>query len=249
MILSDSARAALRNSSEICILTGAGISAESGVATFRGKEGLWSKFRPEELANIQAFMKNPELVWEWYQYRRDIVTTAQPNLGHVTLAQWERQIAGFTLITQNVDGFHQRAGSRKVIELHGNILRNRCLQCGNIGDGEEVHFKGKVPLCHCGGMLRPDVVWFGEMLPVQALNDAFAAAEAADLFLSIGTSAVVHPAASLPEIAKASGAFLIEINIEPTALTPIVDLFLEGPSGKILPELFDEWTAQRANIE
>jgi len=249
MILSDSARAALRNSSKICILTGAGVSAESGVATFRGKEGLWSKFRPEELANIQAFMKNPELVWEWYQYRRDIVTNAQPNPGHVALAQWEKQIAGFTLITQNVDGFHQRAGSRRVIELHGNILRNRCLKCGNIGDGEEVHFKEKVPLCICGGMLRPDVVWFGEMLPAQALNDAFAAAEAADLFLSIGTSAVVHPAASLPEIAKASGAFLIEINIEPTILTSTADLFLEGPSGKILPELFDEWMAQRANVE
>lgn len=245
MLLTQLARDALRKSVNICALTGAGVSAESGVPTFRGKEGLWSKFKPEELANFQAFSQNPELVWEWYQYRRNIVSHVEPNPGHFALAEWEKQHDNFTMITQNVDGLHQRAGSRRVIELHGNILRNRCLKCGNVSDSAEVNFKDKVPLCPCGGMLRPDVVWFGEMLPPQVLTEGFAAAEAADLFLSLGTSAVVYPAASLPEIARAKGAFLIEVNIEPTALTAIADLFLEGPSGQVLPELFAQWQAER----
>jgi NAD-dependent deacetylase len=246
MVLTEPARKALRNSANINVLTGAGVSAESGVPTFRGEDGLWSKFRAEELANFQAFMRNPELVWEWYQYRRNIILSVNPNPGHVALAEWEKAHDNFGLITQNVDGLHQRAGSRRVIELHGNILRNRCLDCGNVSEAEEVNFKGKVPSCSCGGMLRPDVVWFGEMLPPQALNEAFAAAESADLFLSVGTSALVHPAASLPEIAHARGAFLIEINVAPTALTPSVDLYLEGPSGQILPELLAQWRAERA---
>ena len=246
MFLSDSAREALRKSLSISVLTGAGISAESGIPTFRAKDGLWSKFRPEELANIQAFMKNPRLVWEWYQYRRKIITEAEPNPGHYALAQWEGQHDSFTLITQNVDGLHARAGSQNIIELHGNIMRNRCLSCGNVSETENVNLEGEVPLCVCGGMLRPDVVWFGEMLPPEAVNAAFHAAETADVFLSVGTSALVHPAASLPEIAKSSGAFLFEINLEPTPLTPHVDVFLEGPSGEILPELFSEWQTERA---
>jgi NAD-dependent deacetylase len=245
MFLSDPARAALRKSLNISILTGAGISAESGIPTFRAKDGLWRRFKPEELANIQAFMKNPKLVWEWYQYRRNIVMEAEPNPGHHALAQWEQQHDNFTLITQNVDGLHNRAGSQSIVELHGNILRNRCLTCGNVSETEEVDFIGTVPLCACGGMLRPDVVWFGEMLPPEALNAAFSAAENADIFLSVGTSALVHPAASLPEIAKSSGAFLFEINLEPTPLTPYADAFLEGPSGEILPELLTEWQTER----
>ncbi|MFH1011456.1 MAG: NAD-dependent deacylase [bacterium] len=245
MHLTQSVRTSLREATRISVLTGAGVSAESGVPTFRGKEGLWSKFRPEELANFQAFMANPELVWEWYQYRRGIISQVEPNPGHHALARWEKEAEVFHLITQNVDGLHQRAGSGKAIELHGNILRNRCLRCGNVSQTQEVHFKGKVPQCSCGGMLRPDVVWFGEMLPAQAIEEAFAAAETADLFLSVGTSAVVYPAASLPQIAKSSGALLIEVNVERTVLTPIADLFLEGPSGEILPELFDQWRAAR----
>ncbi len=245
MFLTDPAREALRKSLNISVLTGAGISAESGIPTFRAKDGLWSKFKPEELANIQAFMKNPKLVWEWYQYRRNIITEAEPNPGHRALAQWEQQHDNFMLLTQNVDGLHARAGSQNIVELHGNILRNRCLSCGNVSETEEVNFKGTVPLCSCGGMLRPDVVWFGEMLPPEALNAAFSAAENADIFLSVGTSALVHPAASLPEIAKSSGAFLFEINLEPTPLTPYADAFLEGPSGEILPELLTQWQTER----
>jgi NAD-dependent deacetylase len=243
--LDDTTRKSLRDSRCVAVLTGAGISAESGVPTFRGKEGLWRKFKPEELANLQAFMANPELVWEWYEYRRNIVTKVRPNAGHHALARWEREASDFHLITQNVDGLHQRAGSVRVIELHGNILRNRCLQCGNVSESPEVHFTGKVPRCSCKGMLRPDVVWFGEMLPEKASEDAFAAAERADLFLSVGTSAIVYPAASLPQIAKANGAFLIEINVERTPLTTTADLFLQGPSGEILPELLDEWRIAR----
>ncbi|MBU1937331.1 NAD-dependent deacylase [bacterium] len=245
MFLSDPAHEALRKSLNISVLTGAGISAESGIPTFRTKDGLWSKFKPEELANVKAFMKNPKLVWEWYEYRRKIITEAEPNPGHHALAQWEQQHRGFTLITQNVDGLHARAGSRNIVELHGNILRNRCLTCGNVSESEKVNLEGTVPLCACGGMLRPDVVWFGEMLPPEALNAAFSAAEEADVFLSVGTSALVHPAASLPEIAKSSGAFLFEINLEPTPLTPYADVFLEGPSGEILPELLAQWQTER----
>ena len=245
MFLTESARYAIRNSLNICVLTGAGVSAESGVATFRGEEGLWSKFKPQELANFQAFMRNPELVSEWYQYRRNIISNVEPNPGHFALAEWEKLHNTFTLVTQNVDGLHQRAGSHRVIELHGNIWRNRCLKCGNSSDAAEVYIKDKVPLCPCGGMLRPDVVWFGEMLPPDAIEKAFVAAEAADLFLLVGTSAVVHPAASLPEIAQSRGAFLIEINIERTALTDLAGLFLEGPSGQILPELLAQWKAER----
>ncbi|MBM3324243.1 MAG: NAD-dependent deacylase [Calditrichaeota bacterium] len=237
--------ALLRDSRSISVLTGAGVSAESGVPTFRGKEGLWSKFKPEELANLQAFMANPELVWEWYEYRRRIIDQVQPNPGHYALAQWEKEAGSFHLITQNVDGLHQRAGSGKVIELHGNILHNRCLRCGNTSQSREVHFEGKVPGCSCGGMLRPDVVWFGETLPEKAIEEAFAAAETADLFLSVGTSAIVYPAASLPQVAKSSGAVLIEINVEHTALTPIADHFLQGPSGEILPVLFEKWRTVR----
>jgi NAD-dependent deacetylase len=225
MFLIESAQDAIRKSLNICVLTGAGVSAESGVATFRGENGLWSKFKPEELANINS---------------------VEPNPGHFALAEWESLHSSFTLVTQNVDGLHQRAGSRRIIELHGNIWRNRCLRCGNASDAAEVNIKDKVPLCSCGGMLRPDVVWFGEMLPPDAIEKAFAAAEAADLFLSVGTSALVHPAASLPEIARTRGAFLIEVNIEHTALTPFADLFLEGPSGEVLPELLSQWKAEKS---
>ena len=245
MFLTESAQEALKNAQNICVLTGAGVSAESGIPTFRGEDGLWKKFRPEELANIQAFMKNPELVWEWYQFRRNIINEVEYNPGHVALAQWENLHEHFTLVTQNVDGLHRRAGNRNIVELHGNIMRNRCLKCGNVFETEEVYFKGKVPLCTCGGMLRPDVVWFGEMLQPEVINKAFTASEEADIFLSIGTSAIVYPAASLPEIAKSNGAFLIEINLEPTPLTPKADLFLEGLSGKILPELLKHWQDER----
>ena len=220
-------------------MTGAGISAESGLATFRGEQGIWSKFRPEELANMEAFLRNPERVWEWYQYRRDVLDSAKPNPGHVALAAWETICSNFALVTQNVDGLHQLAGSRNVIELHGNLRVNRCQSCGRESDITEIRFEGKVPKCDCGGMLRPGVVWFGEMLPEDAIRSAFLAAESCDAFLVIGTSAVVYPAASLPEIARQRGATVVEVNPEPTPITRWVDFSIRGNAGVVLPPLVD----------
>lgn len=222
----------------VVVLTGAGISAASGVPTFRGKDGLWNKFNPEELANVDAFLKNPELVWEWYQWRRNLIKNVKPNLGHYALVDLEGFYNEFTLITQNVDNLHQLAGSRNVIELHGNIMRNKCHSCGRLYE-EEVEFKnGELPTCpHCGGLIRPDVVWFGEMLPADAIQSAQQAAAAAEVFFSIGTSAQVEPAASLPYLAKGNGAYLVEINPEPTPLTDVADEAFLMPAEEVLPLL------------
>ncbi len=229
-----------KSAKNVAVLTGAGISAESGVPTFRGEEGLWSKFRPEELATVDAFMQNPELVWEWYQYRRKIISDVKPNAGHYALAEMAEMFDNFTLITQNVDGLHVRAGSKDILELHGNILKNKCFECGEPFE-EEINLDSKdLPRCQCGGRIRPDVVWFGELLPPNAINNAFRASERADLFFSIGTSALVHPAASMPPTAKQAGAYLVEINLEPTPLTAIADLSLHGKSGEVLPQLVEE---------
>ncbi len=222
----------------VVVLTGAGISAASGVPTFRGKDGLWNKFNPEELANVDAFLKNPELVWEWYQWRRNLIKNVKPNLGHYALVDLEGFYNEFTLITQNVDNLHQLAGSRNVIELHGNIMRNKCHNCGRLYE-REVEFKnGELPTCpHCGGLIRPDVVWFGEMLPADAIQSAQQAAAAAEVFFSIGTSAQVEPAASLPYLAKGNGAYLVEINPEPTPLTDVADEAFLMPAEDVLPLL------------
>ncbi len=223
------------------ILTGAGISAESGVPTFRGEGGLWQKFRPEELANVDAFMANPDLVWSWYQHRRQVVDDVEPNPGHYAIAKLEEALSDFSLITQNVDGLHARAGSRRIYELHGNIQRNKCMKCGKMFETLPDETSDKAPQCDsCSGKIRPDVVWFGEMLPEDVIDAAFRAAERSSLFLSVGTSAIVQPAASLPIVAKNAGAYLIEINTEPTVLTSYADLFLRGKSGEILPRLIDE---------
>ncbi len=224
--------------SRVAVLTGAGISAESGVPTFRGKEGLWGKFRPEELATMEAFMANPQVVWEWYQWRRQLVGQVQPNPGHRALAEMESLFDQFTMITQNVDGLHQQAGSRNILELHGNIMRNRCLECGRQAPEAIDIDPDHLPTCEaCGGQLRPDVVWFGEMLNAKTIEAAFNAAEQAELFFSIGTSAIVHPAASLPVAAKRSGATLVEINPERTPLSDLADFCIQSPSGQFLPEL------------
>jgi len=222
----------------IVAFTGAGVSAESGVPTFRGTDGIWSKLKPEELASMSAFMKNPSMVWQWYAHRKKIMSGIAPNPGHHALATMERLAPSFAVITQNIDGLHRRAGSRRVFELHGNIERNYCMKCGTpYGSDFEVAASG-LPLCpSCGGLVRPDVVWFGEMLPEDEWNASVRAAEGADLFMSIGTSAVVYPAASLPLVAKRAGAYLLEINPEPTPLTPEADEFLKGPSGVLLPLL------------
>lgn len=231
--------ATLRNARHVAVLTGAGVSAESGIPTFReAQTGLWNRFRPEELATPEAFERNPKLVWEWYAWRRDIVARASPNPGHAALARLATLVPRLTLATQNVDGLHQRAGSRDVIELHGNIHRSKCVRENVVvddwkDDGEEP------PRCpRCGAFLRPDVVWFGEMLPAAALEQAEAAAHACDVFFCVGTSAAVYPAAQLPLTARDAGATVIEVNMDPTRISGAVTYSLRGASGDILPRLF-----------
>ena len=228
---------ALRQARHVVVLTGSGISAESGVPTFRDAQtGLWSKFKPEELATPEAFERNPKLVWEWYAWRRELVAQAQPNPGHLALAELEGRVPQFTLITQNVDGLHQRAGSLNVIELHGNITRTKCSEEDVVVESWEC--RELPPRCpHCGGRLRPDVVWFGEMLPPDAVERAVAASRSSDFFLSIGTSTLVHPAASLPFEALRHDSTVVEINPDATPLTDRARYALAGPAGKILPAL------------
>jgi NAD-dependent deacetylase len=228
----------LRSFSRVAVLTGAGISAESGVPTFRGQQGLWKKFRPEDLATMEAFLDNPQIVWEWYNWRRQLISEVKPNPGHYALGEMEKLFADFTLITQNVDNLHRVAGSSRVLELHGNIYRNKCADCGLLlGTAMEI-IPDNIPRCEtCGGKIRPDVVWFGEMLPGNILEEAFVKAEDAQAFFSIGTSALVHPAASLPLVAKRHGATLIEINPERTPLSELADYCFEAKSGEVLPQL------------
>jgi NAD-dependent deacetylase len=228
----------LRSSAHVAALTGAGISQESGLRTFRDPmDGLWAQYRPEELATPEAFEKTPELVWEFYAMRRLKTGEVRPNAGHFALAEIERYVPHFSLITQNVDGLHQRAGSKSVVELHGNITRIKCSRgCGIFTEWEES--PGKAPTCPtCGSKLRPDVVWFGEMLPSDELATAVQAARMCNVFFSIGTSGVVQPAAALPLLAKQAGAVIVEINPEETPLTSSVDYYFGGKSGEILPEL------------
>lgn len=225
----------LRDAEKIVALTGAGISAESGLATFRDQQtGLWSRFRPEELATAEAFRRDPDLVSDWYAWRRDQALQAKPNAGHMALAEMETRAPEFLLVTQNVDGLHARAGSKRIVELHGNIHRFRCFENDCPSDDFDVE---KIRCGSCGGRLRPDVVWFGEMLPISALETAISAAEACDVFFSIGTSSIVYPAADLWRRAKNNGAIVIEINKDPTPLTPLADYSFAGKAGEILPHL------------
>lgn len=230
----------------ITAFTGAGISAESGVPTFRGEDGLWRKFRPEELANFDAFMRNPELVWEWYRHRKHLTAGVRPNPGHYALAELEQLCPTVRVITQNIDNLHRRAGSTVVHELHGNIERNSCTGCGKILLDADIPMHGGAPRCpSCGGLVRPDVVWFGELLPAAEWEASVRAAEMADLFLAIGTSAVVYPAASLPAVARRAGAFVVEINIEPTEFSRTADEVIIGKSGVVLPALVARLRAAR----
>jgi NAD-dependent deacetylase len=229
---------ALRSGRRIAVLTGAGISAESGVPTFRDAQtGLWARYRPEELATPEAFERDSKMVWEWYQWRRELVGKARPNPAHYALVEIERRSPAFALITQNVDGLHRQAGSRNVFELHGNIHRNKCFEGGHAVERWEND--GAVPpRCpHCGGRARPAVVWFGEMLPEAELQQAIAETQHCDLFLCVGTSTVVEPAASLPFAAIEHGATVVEINARPTPLTRCATHVLNGPAGVILPQL------------
>lgn len=232
----------LESVNSVAVLTGAGESAESGVPTFRGKDGLWKKFKPEELANFNAFIKNPDLVWEWYSYRKKLIREVNPNPGHYALVKLERHFTDFSLITQNVDNLHRLAGSKNIYELHGNIMRNRCVDCNRYFKDIEINFEesgNKVPRCLCGGIIRPDVVWFGEALPEKEFSLSIEATLRSEVFFSVGTSAQVHPAASLPIEAKRAGAYVVEINIESTVISHLVDESIAGKSGEVLPKLVE----------
>jgi len=222
------------------VFTGAGISAESGIPTFRGAGGLWERHRPEELATPEAFARDPELVWRWYRWRQEVVYKAEPNPGHRAISELEAIGVVKAVITQNVDGLHQRAGSRDVVELHGSLWRARCVKCGAVyrldKPVEEIP-----PRCpRCGGLLRPDVVWFGEPLPQDAWERAVELASRSDAVLVVGTSGVVYPAAYIPRVAKDHGAVVVEVNVEESAVTPIADFFLRGRAGDVLPRLVEE---------
>lgn len=226
----------LRDAKNILVLTGSGVSAESGVPTFReAQSGLWSEFDPQELATPEAFLQDPVLAWRWYRWRRKLVAEAEPNPGHFALAALEDQVPEMTLITQNVDGLHQRAGSQHVTEFHGNLFTTRCFVEDTLEDDDP---SSADPRCRrCGGHLRPGVVWFGEAIPKLALKVATEAADDCDVFLSIGTSSLVWPAAGFAAAAAQRGATVIEINIDPTPLSSRCDFALQGASGELLPEL------------
>jgi NAD-dependent deacetylase len=223
-------REKLRLARSIAVLTGAGVSAESGIPTFRGKGGLWKQFRAEDLAKPGAFARDPKLVWEWYDWRRALIAAAQPNPGHLALAELEARTPNFTLITQNVDDLHERAGSRNVLHVHGSIWAVRCLDCRRESLDMRSPLPEIPPRCECGGLLRPGVVWFGEPLPYRAWREAERAARNADVLLVVGTSAVVYPVAGLIQYTRA----VIEVNVEASGST---EAFLQGPSGELLPQL------------
>jgi NAD-dependent deacetylase len=228
----------LRDAGRVTVLTGSGVSSESGVPTFReAQTGLWERFDPQQLATPEAFDRDPRLVWEWYAWRRRLVSEAEPNPAHRALAELEGMVPEFTLVTQNVDGLHQRAGSWSVIELHGNILRSKCSWEGVIVEPED-HDESVPPVCPgCGASLRPDVVWFGELLPAAAMEAASEAARGCDVFLSVGTSSLVYPAAALPYEALENGATVVEVNPSETPLTGQADHALRGRAGEVLPDL------------
>ena len=237
----ESAIEALRTSlqtGQIVAFTGAGISAESQVPTFRGADGLWRNYSPERLATAEAFWEDPHLVWEWYDWLRGLIHAAQPNPGHLALAELQRrEPSRFTLVTQNMDGLHELAGSHDVVKLHGDIWILRCTQCGRQGRNRQVPLDPLPPLCRCGGLLRPAIVWFGEMLPEDQWERAVHAAQNADTFVAIGTSALVYPAAGLVQVARHSGARVAIVNPDPTPADELAEWILRGPAGEVLPRL------------
>ncbi len=228
----------LRQAQRVVALTGAGVSQESGLRTFRDAQtGIWTQYKPEDLASPEAFRRDPRTVWDWYAWRRLAIEGVRPNAGHYALAAMAGHYEAFTLITQNVDGLHAAAGRTNLVELHGNIRRVRCSRC-RVQPQTWDETLDEVPRClECGGLLRPDVVWFGEPLPREELRRAVEASSQCQVFLSVGTSAVVQPAASLAYAALDAGATLVEINLESTPLSPQADFCLRGRSGEILPDL------------
>ena len=230
--------ARMKPDTRITVLTGAGISAASGVPTFRGPEGLWKSFRPESLATADAFRRDPKLVWEWYDWRRQILATKKPNRGHEVLAEWSRRYSGFRLITQNVDGLHERAGTQNVVRFHGSIWEvlcwDRCKASPARWWDETVPFPSIPPRCpHCGGLTRPGVVWFGEGIDPEVMRRSEQALDC-DIFFTIGTSSLVYPAAELVHEAKRRGGYTVEMNIEATPASGLLDLALQGPAEELL---------------
>ena len=225
----------IKNAEKIVFVTGAGISQESGIPTFRGKDGLWRKYDAMQLATIDAFYENPKLVWEWYDERRKNILAAKPNAGHTTIADLEKY-KQVHVLTQNIDGLHQRAGSSRVYELHGSIITIKCTSC-NFKEKITNDFSELPPLCKCGKILRPDVVWFGEALPQDVWGEAMAQASSCDMMFVVGTSLAVSPANMLPIYAKQNGATLVEVNPEETPMSENMDLSIRSTSAKALPEI------------
>lgn len=228
----------LRGAGAVVALTGAGVSAESGVPTFRGEDGLWKGMRAEEVATPESFARNPAFVWQWYNWRRGLIKSCSPNPAHAAFARLEEAPFEFILITQNIDGLHSLAGSRNMLEVHGNMWRIRCDSCGHMEHNETVPLP-EPPLCDCGAPLRPDVVWFGESLDSQILSAVMESLRRADAMIVAGTSAVVYPAASFATLAKQAGAAIIEVNLTPTPLTSHADVSLQGKVGEIMPQIVE----------
>lgn len=234
--LSD-AQCRLASSRRIAVLTGAGISADSGVPTFRGADGLWRNFRAEDLATPEAFARDPRLVWEWYDWRRALIAKALPNAAHHALVRLEQRAPDYWLITQNVDGLHRQAGSTKLSEIHGNIWMTCCTNCRLVREDRTVPLT-ILPHCGaCGGLLRPHIVWFGESLAADDIQRSQDAATTCDCFLIVGTSGLVYPAASFAAMAKQAGAYVIEVNLDPTPQSTLVDVSLQGRAKDLLPLL------------
>ena len=227
----------LSGAQSVAVLTGAGVSAESGVPTFRGKDGLWKQHRAVDLATPEAFCRDPRLVWEFYNWRRELLAPLKPNAAHEALAKLEDRAPRFTLVTQNIDDLHRVAGSRTVLELHGNIWRVRCTRCGTVKEERRSPLPPLPRCADCGGLLRPHVVWFGESLDAEVLAGAYEAAEGCDVMLVAGTSGVVQPAASMGLHARERGAFVAEINLEPTPCSHLFHMSLLGKAGDILPQV------------
>lgn len=237
------ARDAIARAEKIMVFTGAGISKESGVPTFREAGGLWEEFKAEDFATPEAFSRRPKEVWEWYRFRRNLAKKVEPNPAHYAVASLESLHFDFMVATQNIDNLHTRAGSKNVIELHGNIMHSYCMKCGHLVDESAGELPGEVPTCPrdgCSGIMRPKVVWFGEHLDPRDLERSFKFATTCDCCIVIGTSGFVYPAAQLPFLARRNDACIIEINPEPSAITQIADYFLQGKAGEVTPQLLGD---------
>ena len=243
----DTAARFLGGARSVVVSTGAGMSKESGIPTFRdAPNALWENFDPEKLASPEGFLSDPPLVWRWYEDRRRMISTAQPNAGHAAIARLEGYFDRFVVVTQNIDDLHRKAGSNNIIEMHGNIFRFKCFDMGHPVD--ELPRDDRVPpRCRCGSLIRPDVVWFGELLPEEAVERAYKALENCDVMLVVGTSGVVYPVAGFPGVARRAGARIIEINPEETPITRLADVFLEGTAGEVLPRLTGEFVESRSS--